>query len=100
MQLWRGLSEKEEYYLSVNDIEEITWDSSVFDSLVLPKDRKEMIQSLIECHTNGSNGSNGLNGSNSSSAKNGKAFDNIIQGKVIILLQYDSGLNSTLSITS
>jgi hypothetical protein len=56
-----------------------------------------MIQSLVERHTNGSNGSN------SSSDKNGKAFDDIIQGKgqgLVILLQYDSSLNSTLSVIS
>jgi hypothetical protein len=86
-----------EHYLSVDDIEEITWDSSAVDSLVLPKARKEMIQSLVERHTNG------LNGWNSSSDKNGKAFDDIIQGKgqgLVILLRYDSSLNSTLSIIS
>jgi hypothetical protein len=44
---------------------EITWDSSAFDSLVLPEARKETIQSLAERHTNGSND------------KNGKAFDDI-----------------------
>src|SRR5271163_767464 len=58
----------------------------------LPEVRKEMIQSLVERHTNGSN---------SSTDKNGKAFDDIIQGKgqgLVILLQYDSGLNSTLSV--
>jgi hypothetical protein len=59
-----------------------------------------MIQSLVERHTNGSDGSNS---SNSSSDKNGKAFDDIIQGKgqgLVILLQYDSSLNSTLSVIS
>jgi hypothetical protein len=50
-----------------------------------------MIRSLVERHSNGSND------------KNGKAFDDIIQGKgygLVILLQYDSSLNSTLSIIS
>jgi hypothetical protein len=41
---------------------QITWDSSAFDSLVLPEARKETIQSLAERHTNSSNGSNGKNG--------------------------------------
>jgi hypothetical protein len=79
--------------LSADDIEEITWDSSAFDSLVLPESRKQIIQSLVERHTNGPNGSND---------QNGKAFDDIIQGKgqgLIILLQYDLSL-STLSIIS
>ena len=78
--------------LSVDDIEEITWDSSAFNSLVLPEARKEMVRSLIERHTNGSNGLDD---------ESGKVFDDIIQGKgqgLVILLQYDSSFNSILSI--
>jgi hypothetical protein len=37
------------------DLEGISWDSSAFDSLVIPED-KEIIQSLIENHATGSNG--------------------------------------------
>jgi hypothetical protein len=58
--------------LSVDYIEEITWDSSAFESLVLPEARKEIIQSLVERHTNGPNASND---------QNRKEFDDIIQGK-------------------
>ena len=64
--------------LSVDDVDEITWDSSAFHSLVIPEKRKEIIQSLVERHTNGSNSI---------------PFRDIIREKgqsLVILLQYDS----------
>ena len=63
----------------MDDIEEINWDSSAFDSLVIPANHKEIVQSLVERHTNGSDD---------------ERFDDIIQGKgqnVVVLLQYSSG---------
>jgi hypothetical protein len=52
--------------LAVAGLEGISWDSSAFDSLVIPEDKKEIIQSLVENHATGSNG---------------KPFDDIIHGK-------------------
>lgn len=48
---------------------------------MVPKDPKEIVQSLVENHTKGSK------------AEGDTEFDNIIQGKgqnVVILLQYES----------
>lgn len=62
----------------MDDIEEIDWDCSAFDTLVIPTGQKEIIQSLVERHTNGSDD---------------EKFDDIIQGKgqnIVLLLQYDS----------
>jgi len=67
--------------LSVDDIEEISWDSGAFSSLELPENRKEIVRSLVERHTR------------SASEANEREFDDIIRGKgqsLIILLQYDS----------
>lgn len=75
----------------VNDIEKITWNSSAFDSLMIPPERKEIIQSLVERYTKGSK------------HLTNKPFYNIIRGKsesVVILLQYNSSLNSALSSTA
>jgi hypothetical protein len=70
--------------LSVDDVDEITWDSSAFHSLVIPKERKEIVQALVERHT-------------SLKATNGIQFRDVIQGKgrsLVILLQYNSSLRS------
>jgi hypothetical protein len=68
--------------LSVDDVNEITWDSSAFQSLVIPKERKEIIQALVERHTS-------LNTTNDSNSSNGIQFRDVIQGKgrsLVILL--------------
>ena len=60
----------------MDDIENIDWECSAFDALVMPMDQKELVQSLVEGHTNQSD--------------NDK-FDEIIKGKgqnVVVLLQY------------
>ena len=62
----------------MDDIEKIDWDSSAFDTLVIPANQKEIVQSLVERHTNGSDV---------------EKFDDVIQGKgqnVVVLLQYGS----------
>ena len=82
--------------LSVDDVDEIIWDSSAFHSLVIPQERKEIVQALVERYTS----SNTTNGSNSS---NGIQFRDVIQGKgrsLVILLQYDSSLRSAHSTIS
>lgn len=59
--------------LSVENIEDISWDSSAFDMLMLKPEHKEIVQSLVENHTKGSG-----------------ILEDIIQGKgqnVVILLQ-------------
>jgi len=64
--------------LCVDDIEKINWDHSAFDTLVIPANQKDIVQSLVERHTNGSDD---------------EKFDDIIQGKgqnVVVLLQYGS----------
>jgi hypothetical protein len=69
--------------LSVGDIEDITWDSAAFSSLVMPNDRKEIVQSLVERRTE------------NLEDPDGEQFDDIIRGKgqsLVILLQYDSSL--------
>ena len=64
--------------LCVDDIGKTDWDCSAFDSLVIPASQKEIVQSLVERHTNGSDD---------------ESFDDIIQGQgqnVVVLLQYGS----------
>ena len=59
----------------MDDIKEIDWDSSAFDTLVIPAYQKEIIQSLVERHTSGSDD---------------EKFDDIMQGKgqnIVLLLQ-------------
>jgi hypothetical protein len=71
--------------LAVANLEEIHWNSSAFDSLVLSVDKKEIVQSLVERHATDSNR---------------RFFDDIIRGKgqsLVILLQYDSGINPAFS---
>ena len=68
----------------MDNIENIDWHSSAFDSLVIPVHQKELVQALVERHTNGSDDEN---------------FDDLIQGKgqnLVVLLQY--GAESTLSV--
>ncbi|KIW36895.1 uncharacterized protein PV06_11009 [Exophiala oligosperma] len=71
--------------LCVDDIEEIDWDCSAFDTLVIPTGQKEIIQSLVERHTNGSDD---------------EKFDDIIQGKgqnIVLLLHGPPGVGKTLT---
>ncbi|KAL6241869.1 hypothetical protein RBB50_011114 [Rhinocladiella similis] len=74
--------------LAVDHVEHINWDSSAFDILMVPKDPKEIVQSLVENHTKGSK------------AEGDTEFDNIIQGKgqnVVILLHGPPGVGKTLT---
>ena len=69
--------------LSVDDIHEITWDTAAFHSLVIPEEKKEVIQALVEGYT-----SSIVTSLNDLS---GVQFRDIIQGKgrsLVILLQY------------
>ncbi|KAK7883580.1 hypothetical protein LTR67_011078 [Exophiala xenobiotica] len=74
--------------LAVDDVEDINWDSSAFDILMLPKDPKEIVQSLVENQTKGSK------------AEGATEFDDIIRGKgqkVVILLHGPPSVGKTLT---
>ena len=68
--------------LAVANLETVYWDSSAFNSLIILKDKKDIVQSLVKHYTTNSNQ---------------RLSDNIIQEKdqnLVILLQYDSDINS------
>ncbi|KAK5400932.1 hypothetical protein LTR06_011101 [Exophiala xenobiotica] len=71
--------------LCVDDIKEIGWDCSAFDTLVIPASQKDIIQSLVGRHTNGSDN---------------EKFDDIMKGKgqnVVLLLHGPPGVGKTLT---
>ena len=50
----------------MDDLEKIDWDSSAFDSIVIPPNHTEIVQSLVERYTN---------------ELDDERFDDVIQGK-------------------
>ncbi|KAL9616324.1 MAG: hypothetical protein Q9160_008803 [Pyrenula sp. 1 TL-2023] len=79
------LSSKQWAELAVTNLEAINWDSSAFSSLVMPEDKKEILQSLVERQTTG---------------LDQRPFDDIIRGKgqsLVILLQYEFSFNFVCS---
>ncbi|KAK5263386.1 hypothetical protein LTR96_011203 [Exophiala xenobiotica] len=68
-----------------DDIKEIDWDCSAFDTLVIPASQKDIIQSLVGRHTNRSDD---------------EKFDDIMKGKgqnVVLLLHGPPGVGKTLT---
>lgn len=81
----RGYSFKLKKWLDfwVDLVSEIEWNTTAFDSLVLPEDQKDLILSFAE-----------------SQIENRQAYDDIIQGKgkgIIILLSGPPGIGKTLT---
>jgi hypothetical protein len=69
-QLLRYLAE-----FAVADLKEFRWNTSAFDSVVLPEDNKDIIQALVKGHATKSN----------------RQFVDVVRGKgqsLVILLQY------------
>ncbi|KAL8909443.1 MAG: hypothetical protein Q9171_005041 [Xanthocarpia ochracea] len=84
----KGYSLKNKKWLSfsINSVDEIKWNESAFESLVLPNDQKELILALTE-----------------SQVANKDSFDDVIQGKgrgMIMLLSGPPGVGKTLTAES
>ncbi|KAI9853841.1 MAG: hypothetical protein M1813_001787 [Trichoglossum hirsutum] len=76
---------KEWAEFAVTSLQEIRWDTNPFQSLVLPKRRKEIIQALIESHM---------------SERADQSFDDIVKGKgqgLIFLFHGAPGVGKTLT---
>ncbi|KAK5165851.1 uncharacterized protein LTR77_008774 [Saxophila tyrrhenica] len=86
--LVRGYAFKEKMWLNffVNAVQDISFNESAFDSLVLPSNKKELIHGFIETHQN-----------------HMTQFDDVIQGKgrgIILLLCGPPGVGKTLTAES